>query len=77
MRTPPRKDCFQPDEPHDLGAGRQAPDLLIDPCRGDVSHGIVFAGSGGYKTTSVTIPTLLHWRESVVVLDPALQAGAS
>ena len=56
------------------GQGGKHP-LLIDPCQGDVSHGIVFAGSGGYKTTSVTIPTLLHWRESAVVLDPALQAG--
>ncbi|MBZ9985218.1 MULTISPECIES: Ti-type conjugative transfer system protein TraG [unclassified Mesorhizobium] len=34
-------------------------------------HAIVFAGSGGFKTTSVTIPTTLQWRSGLVVLDPS------
>ena len=35
------------------------------------AHGIVFAGSGGFKTTSVTVPTALKWGGSLVVLDPS------
>jgi type IV secretion system protein VirD4 len=35
----------------------------------------VFAGSGGYKTTALTIPTLCCWTGSAVVLDPSGQAG--
>jgi type IV secretion system protein VirD4 len=34
-------------------------------------HAIVFAGSGGFKTTSVTIPTALRWTGGLVVLDPS------
>lgn len=34
-------------------------------------HAIVFAGSGGFKTTSVTVPTALQWRSGLVVLDPS------
>ncbi|UVK49359.1 Ti-type conjugative transfer system protein TraG (plasmid) [Mesorhizobium sp. AR07] len=34
-------------------------------------HAIVFAGSGGFKTTSVTIPTALQWTGGLVVLDPS------
>ncbi|WP_198647825.1 type IV secretory system conjugative DNA transfer family protein, partial [Agrobacterium pusense] len=30
-----------------------------------------FAGSGGFKTTSVTVPTALKWGGSLVVLDPS------
>jgi type IV secretion system protein VirD4 len=30
-----------------------------------------FAGSGGFKTTSVTIPTALKWGSTLVVLDPS------
>jgi type IV secretion system protein VirD4 len=34
-------------------------------------HALVFAGSGGFKTTSVTIPNALNWPGSLVVLDPS------
>lgn len=34
-------------------------------------HAIAFAGSGGFKTTSVTIPTALQWTGGLVVLDPS------
>jgi len=34
-------------------------------------HALVFAGSGGFKTTSVTIPTALQWTGGLVVLDPS------
>ncbi|CAA0090116.1 Uncharacterised protein [Starkeya nomas] len=52
------------------GAGGRSPLLCFDASFGS-SHGIVFAGSGGYKTTSVTIPTALKWGGALVVLDPS------
>lgn len=52
------------------GAGGKSPLLCFDGSFGS-SHGIVFAGSGGFKTTSVTIPTALKWGGSLIVLDPS------
>ena len=52
------------------GIGGRAPLLCFDATFGS-SHGIVFAGSGGFKTTSVTIPTALKWGGALVVLDPS------
>ena len=65
---------FDPSNRATWGQGGKAP-LLIDPCTADATHGAVFAGSGGYKTTAVTIPTLAYWTGSVVVLDPSGQVG--
>lgn len=52
------------------GRGGQADLLCFDGSFGS-SHGLVFAGSGGFKTTSVTIPTALTWDGALVVLDPS------
>lgn len=52
------------------GAGGRSRLLCFDGSFGS-SHGIVFAGSGGFKTTSVTIPTALKWSGSLIVLDPS------
>nr|WP_281421578.1 Ti-type conjugative transfer system protein TraG [Chelatococcus asaccharovorans] len=52
------------------GQGGRAPMLCFDASFGS-SHGVVFAGSGGFKTTSVTIPTALKWGGALVVLDPS------
>lgn len=52
------------------GTGGRMPLLCFDASFGS-SHGIVFAGSGGFKTTSVTIPTALKWGGTLVVLDPS------
>ncbi|MHC2585068.1 Ti-type conjugative transfer system protein TraG [Bradyrhizobium diazoefficiens] len=52
------------------GQGGRAQLLCFDATFGS-SHGIVFAGSGGFKTTSVTIPTALKWGGALVVLDPS------
>lgn len=65
---------FDPADPATWGAGGTAP-LLIDPCRSGSTHALVLAGSGGFKTTSVGIPTLLTWTGSAVVLDPAREIG--
>ncbi len=61
---------FRSGSPDTWGAGGKAPLLCFDGSFGS-SHGIVFAGSGGFKTTSVTIPTALKWGGSVVILDPS------
>lgn len=61
---------FRPDTQKTWGAGGLSPLLCFDGSFGS-SHGIVFAGSGGFKTTSVTIPTSLKWGGSLIVLDPS------
>lgn len=61
---------FRVDESETWGAGGKSPLLCFDGSFGS-SHGIVFAGSGGFKTTSVTIPTALKWGGSLIVLDPS------
>lgn len=61
---------FRADKTETWGAGGKSPLLCFDGSFGS-SHGIVFAGSGGYKTTSVTIPTALKWGGSLIVLDPS------
>ena len=61
---------FRADNSETWGAGGQSPLLCFDGSFGS-SHGIVFAGSGGFKTTAVTIPTALKWGGSLVVLDPS------
>jgi type IV secretion system protein VirD4 len=59
---------FRADNKQSWGAGGASPLLCFDGSFGS-SHGIVFAGSGGFKTTSVTIPTALKWGGGLVVLD--------
>nr|CAD6437700.1 Ti-type conjugative transfer system protein TraG [Rhizobium sp. Q54] len=64
------KRAFRADDLDTWGAGGKSPLLCFDGSFGS-SHGIVFAGSGGFKTTSVTIPTALKWGGSLIVLDPS------
>lgn len=61
---------FRADQPETWGTGGKSPLLCFDGSFGS-SHGIVFAGSGGFKTTSITVPTALRWRGPLVVLDPS------
>lgn len=68
------KSAFDPANPRTWGKGGTAP-LLVDPCRTGPTHALVVAGSGGYKTTSVAVPTLLTWRGSAVVLDPSREVA--
>jgi type IV secretion system protein VirD4 len=65
---------FDPDNRASWGQGGTAP-LLVDPCRSGPTHALVLAGSGGFKTTSVAVPTLLTWTASAVVLDPSREVG--
>lgn len=65
---------FRADRRHTWGRGGKSPLLCFDGSFGS-SHGIVFAGSGGFKTTSVTIPSALKWGGSIVLLDPSRKVG--
>ncbi|MCZ7976328.1 Ti-type conjugative transfer system protein TraG [Agrobacterium sp. MAFF310724] len=62
--------AFRADNAETWGAGGKSTLLCFDGSFGS-SHGIVFAGSGGFKTTSVTIPTALKWGGTLIVLDPS------
>jgi type IV secretion system protein VirD4 len=60
---------FDPENARSWGQGGKSP-LLIDACREGPTHSLVVIGSGGFKTTTA-ISTLLHWKGSAVILDPA------
>lgn len=66
--------AFRADSKESWGKGGASPLLCFDGSFGS-SHGIVFAGSGGFKTTSVTVPTALKWGGGLVVLDPSNEVG--
>ena len=59
---------FRADDKQSWGSGGRASLLCFDASFGS-THGLVFAGSGGFKTTSVTIPTALKWGSGLVALD--------
>lgn len=61
---------FRADDHETWGAGGKSPLLCFDASFGS-THGLVFAGSGGFKTTSVTVPTALKWGGGLVALDPS------
>ncbi|MEZ4533362.1 MAG: Ti-type conjugative transfer system protein TraG [Thermomicrobiales bacterium] len=61
---------FRADVKDSWGSGGKSPLLCFDASFGS-THGLVFAGSGGFKTTSVTIPTALKWGSGLVALDPS------
>ncbi len=61
---------FDPRDPKTWGKGGKSPLLTFDLSWGG-THGLVFAGSGAYKTVSVCVPTLLTWRGPIVTLDPS------
>jgi type IV secretion system protein VirD4 len=63
-------EAYRPDLP--AGQGGKAPLLRYDGESGS-GHVLVFAGSGGYKTTATVIPSALEWRGGLVCLDPALE----
>ncbi|MGV2068858.1 Ti-type conjugative transfer system protein TraG [Agrobacterium sp. 22-226-1] len=66
--------AFRADSPETWGAGGKSPLLCFDGSFGS-SHGIVFAGSGGFKTTSVTIPTAMKWNGTLIALDPSKEVA--
>lgn len=65
---------FRADDKESWGGGGRTPLLCFDGSFGS-THGMVFAGSGGFKTTSVTIPTALKWGSGLVALDPSSEVA--
>ncbi|WP_027170231.1 type IV secretory system conjugative DNA transfer family protein [Mesorhizobium sp. WSM3224] len=61
---------FDPRDQKTWGKGGKSPLLTFDLSWGG-THGLVFAGSGAYKTVSVCVPTLLTWRGPIVTFDPS------
>ncbi|SEF05812.1 type IV secretion system protein VirD4 [Rhizobiales bacterium GAS188] len=62
--------AFDPRNRATWGKGGTAPLLVFDLGWGG-THGLVFAGSGSYKTVSTCVPTLLTYRGPTVTLDPS------
>ena len=62
--------AFDPRDRSTWGKGGKAPLLVFDLGWGG-THGLVFAGSGSYKTVSACVPTLLTYRGPTVTLDPS------
>ncbi|MGH7814645.1 MAG: type IV secretory system conjugative DNA transfer family protein [Candidatus Binataceae bacterium] len=63
-------EAYRPDQDRKL-AGK-APLLRYNGKVGS-GHCLVFAGSGGYKTTGVGVPSALEWRDALVYLDPSAE----
>ncbi|RWD60434.1 MAG: conjugal transfer protein TraG, partial [Mesorhizobium sp.] len=63
---------FDPGDRKSWGKGGKAQLLTFDLSWGG-THGLVFAGSGSYKTVSVCVPTLLSYRGPIITLDPSAE----
>jgi len=63
-----------PSNPRTWSSGGKHQVLFYDFTWGS-THMLVFAGSGGFKTTSTVIPTARYYPGSMVILDPALEIG--
>jgi type IV secretion system protein VirD4 len=64
---------FAPRDRRSWGNGGQGK-LLIDPCTDGPTHSLLFAGAGGFKTTSA-VTTILRWHGNSVVFDPSCEVG--
>jgi type IV secretion system protein VirD4 len=63
---------FKPNDPKTWGSGGKKPMMGFD-CDFGSTHGLIFSGSGGFKTTGAVIPMLLSWPHNAVVLDPSTE----
>lgn len=76
----PYKDRYLFDQPFDpkrkstWGKGPKKPLLRTDADTAS-GHGLVFVGSGGFKTTGFAVPTALEWDGPIVCFDPSIEIG--
>src|SRR4051812_41180432 len=63
---------FNPRDRSTWGKGGTPPLLTFDGSFGG-SHCLIFAGSGGFKTTGSVIPTALTWAGPIVCFDPSTE----
>ncbi len=66
--------AFDPKVRSTWGQGGRAP-LATFKLNFESTHMLMFAGSGGFKTTSSVVPTALRYSGSMVVLDPACEVA--
>lgn len=66
--------AFSPKDTATWGKGGKAPLLTFDGSFGS-THGLIFAGSGSFKTTGTVVPTALRWTGPLVCLDPSKEAA--
>jgi type IV secretion system protein VirD4 len=66
---------FDPNDKATWGQGGKSPLLGFKADFGS-THGLVFAGSGAFKTTSVIVPTALKYQSSMVILDPSTEVAS-
>ena len=68
---------FDPKNPSTWGRGGRARLVTYDPAAfpAGSTHGLVFAGSGGFKTVSTVVSTCLRWTGGIVCLDPTREVA--
>src|SRR3546814_11013282 len=61
---------FNPKDRRSWGKGGSA-HLLEYQCDTSSTHGLVFAGAGGFKSPSIAVPTPVRWPHPIITLDPS------
>ena len=72
--TPEHALPFDPRDTTTWGLQGRGP-LMFDHCERGTTHSLIIGGGGTYKSTTLTT-TLLHWKPSAVILDPARELHA-
>ena len=65
---------FEPSKKHTWGQGGKK-QLLRSDASDASGHGLVFVGSGGFKTTGFAVPTALEWDGPLICFDPSIEIG--
>ena len=65
---------FNPAKKHTWGQGGKKP-LLRSNAAEASGHGLIFVGSGGFKTTGFAVPTALEWDGPLICFDPSIEIG--
>ena len=65
---------FDPAKKHTWGQGGKKP-LLRSSAADASGHGLIFVGSGGFKTTGFAVPTALEWDGPLICFDPSIEIG--
>lgn len=66
--------AFDPKQKRTWGKGPTSP-LLRTSADMASGHGLIFVGSGGFKTTGFAVPTALEWDGPIICFDPSVEIG--
>lgn len=66
--------AFDPKRKSTWGSGHKKRLLRTDADMAS-GHGLVFVGSGGFKTTGFAVPTALEWDGPIICFDPSIEIG--